>query len=421
MEYYVDDSEELIINDWSERTRREADYDEIFGLLALDEEEEKAESEDLISVTVSGSSGEVGGLESCTDYSLSVLSVYSTHVEVSSPEKTVSTLCLPDCDFSLSPDLSSEPPVVSMQIPDVSACDSSYQLEVCLRSECQTSHTFNITTNTLDLASLPGLAPLQPCGDYNLRLKTMAGSQVTEKHFAFSSEGLNPPSQLDVTLRAVSETGVTVDLPGGGGCVSGHEVILYSRRHLLTSNQLAQEASLHKVHQVRIPSNQSSVEIREKLRPGGLYTAEIRNIDLLQETLSDPLEMTFQVPCGGESYPEVYEEGEVMVGVVEGGVRFQFLARCVTGYSLSLCQSPAGCRAGEITTTTIPSSQEEDARGHYQYSTNLTSCSVFHWEIVGLPQNVSLRQDYLLTKPDPLTPQPFTLTNGKVSSVQSKF
>ena len=421
LEYYVDD-DELIITDWSERTRREADdYDDIFGLLALDQEEEKAETEDVISVTVSGSSGEVEGLESCTDYSLSVLSVYSTHVEVPSPEKTISTLCLSDCDFSLSSDLRSDPPVVSMQIPDVSACHSSYQLEVCLLSECLTSRTFNITTNTRDLASLPGLAPLQSCGDYTLRLKTVSGEQVREKHFVFSSEALNPPSQLDVTIQSVSETGVTMDLPGGEGCVSGHEVSLYSRRHLLTSNQLTQAESLHKVHQVRIPSNQSSVEIREKLRPGGLYTVEIRNIHLLKETLSDPLEMTFQVPCVGESYPEVYGEGEVMVEEEEGGVRFQFLARCVTGYSLALCQSPAGCRAGQISTTTIPASQEEEERGHVQYSTNLTSCSVFRWEIVGLPQNVSLRQDYLLTKPDPLTPQPFTLTNGKVSSVQSKF
>ena len=61
LEYYVDD-DELIITDWSERTRREADdYDDIFGLLALDEEEEKAETEDVISVIVSGSSGVVGG------------------------------------------------------------------------------------------------------------------------------------------------------------------------------------------------------------------------------------------------------------------------------------------------------------------------------------------------------------------------
>ena len=410
----------------------------IEDLLELDDSLDLQPPEASISVAAGRWGGEVRGLEPCSHYVLSVLAVYPGQVSVPSQEERVATLCEAEADcgraeFSLTSDTSRQPPGVFMQIsePAVSACPTSYHIKICLQSACQLSELFNNTNEKIELTSLDGLSPLQPCRDYTVQLLPTAGTAGhTEKHFNFSTEALRPPGKQEVTVEAASKEMLTLNFLLTDSCVTGHDVVLYEWRHLHfsrlhSSSRHVQRENLHKVRQVRLDSNQTTVEIRQKLRPGGIYLAEIRNIHLITGTASEPLEVHFQVPCeDGDDYPEAYSEEEVVVDTQErpDTVTFQFVSRCVRGHLLSLCRWPQDCQAGKVTTYTIPFSEEEHARGHYQYTVRrLLPCSAFRWELVSLPHNVTLYQDLILTGADLSSPSPFIPVNGKVSLSSGKL
>ena len=470
LDYYGDDfSGDSALPDYqigsnnSRAKRSSSDYDGIYSLLAMDAEKSlkastprpspryspsstprpssspsyssrPSRSPSTRSEVVTVSRGELTDLEPCTEYGLSVVTVFPDKTNVTSREEILRTPCSEDCPanttglaLSTQTNMTTGRPDVWMEILTPPDClsHSSFVLNICLEGEgqCESSEPFRNRKEKIDITNLSGLSQLQlqSCSNYSFTLSLATGQTLTKNWLHTGSDlTVKPPGKDVVSIETSSARIVRLDVSRASGCVRGYDVILYEIRHLPTvARQYRGSDDQHRVHQQTLSSEETALEI--VVKPGGRFRAEVRNI-YLDQTQSEPLELYVETPCEeAHTIPEVYTEKEVKVERVEGNnsVIIQFSSRCVSGYDLSVCPDHRLARhQQDCQTFSIPSSEEGRRRGFYQQEVSqLPPCSVLRWEVTSTGPQLSLYQNFLLTGTEPdQDNKPFSLSNAEVKT-----
>ena len=202
----------------------------IEDLLRLDDEESPQVSR-LRSEVVRTNRGEMRGLEPCTDYGLTLVTVFPHNINVSSQEEIFRTPCSPDCPSNTtelvlevredtgqtSPGPGHPGVWVDIVTPADCQSSSSYVLTVCSEGEgqCESSEPFRPGNKKIEINHLRGLSQLhlQPCTSYTFTLSLNTGQTVIKKSLYIDSHHLNvkPPGRDDVSIENLSDRIVRLD------------------------------------------------------------------------------------------------------------------------------------------------------------------------------------------------------------------
>ena len=186
LDYYGDDfsgdSAEYQMESNNSRGKRSPnDYEDIYSLLTTDvEESERGSGSGFRSERVNTSRGELTGLEPCTEYGLTVVTVFPHKINVTSREEIFRTLCSQDCPTNTTDLVVSEAtntttgqPAVWLEILTPPDClsGSSFVLTICTEDEaqCESSQEYKDRQEKIELTNLRGLSQLQlqPCTNYS--------------------------------------------------------------------------------------------------------------------------------------------------------------------------------------------------------------------------------------------------------------